>query len=118
MNRFTKDVYTLDEQLPDTLTSYLVQMFRVMATLVVVGSVTPWFIVALLPLGALYTYSQRYYIRTNRELKRLDSLTRSPIYAHFAESLDGCATIRCGAALRCCAAGVLTMRVTWPQGLQ
>lgn len=48
----------------------------------------------ILPLGAIYLAYQTYYLRTSRELKRLDSVSRSPIYAHFQESLGGVTTIR------------------------
>lgn len=48
----------------------------------------------IVPLGAVYLSYQKYYLRTSRELKRLDSVSRSPIYAHFQESLDGVSTIR------------------------
>ena len=60
----------------------------------VVSVSTPAFIALIVPLAALYLYVQRYYLRTSRELKRLDSVSRSPIYAHFQESLNGISTIR------------------------
>lgn len=63
-------------------------------TLVVISASTPVFVALILPLGALYLYIQRYYLRTSRELKRLDSVSKSPIYAHFQESLAGISTIR------------------------
>jgi ATP-binding cassette subfamily C (CFTR/MRP) protein 1 len=63
-------------------------------TIVAICVATPWFTPLVLPLGSLYYFVQRYYLRTSRELKRLDSVSRSPIYAHFQESLSGMSTIR------------------------
>jgi ATP-binding cassette, subfamily C (CFTR/MRP), member 1 len=60
----------------------------------VIAAATPVFLVLVLPLGAVYLAYQKYYLRTSRELKRLDSVSRSPIYAHFQESLGGVTTIR------------------------
>jgi ATP-binding cassette, subfamily C (CFTR/MRP), member 1 len=62
--------------------------------LAVITAATPIFLVLILPLGAVYLAYQKYYLRTSRELKRLDSVSRSPIYAHFQESLGGVTTIR------------------------
>jgi len=65
-----------------------------MFTIGVIATSTPIFLVLVIPLGAVYLVYQRYYLRTSRELKRLDSVSRSPIYAHFQESLGGISTIR------------------------
>jgi ATP-binding cassette, subfamily C (CFTR/MRP), member 1 len=67
---------------------------RAAFTLVVIVVATPWFLVVIIPLGVVYLAYQKYYLRTSRELKRLDSVTRSPIYAHFQETLGGISTIR------------------------
>jgi hypothetical protein len=45
-------------------------------------------------LGQLFRY-------TSREVRRLDSTSRSPIYAHFSETLSGLPTIRGETLCRC-----------------
>ena len=71
-----------------------VNAMRALYTLGLIAVSTPMFVAMILPLGGVYLYIQRYYLRTSRELKRLDSVSRSPIYAHFQESLGGITTIR------------------------
>ncbi|KAJ3059383.1 hypothetical protein HDU98_004633, partial [Podochytrium sp. JEL0797] len=94
INRFSKDVYTVDEVLPRVFQGYTRTLFSVLAVLVI-NTIGSWmFFVFALPLGVLYVYFQRYYLSTSRELKRLDSTSRSPIYAHFQETLTGVSTIR------------------------
>jgi ATP-binding cassette subfamily C (CFTR/MRP) protein 1 len=60
----------------------------------VIAIATKWFAIALPPLTVIYFFIQRYYIPAARELQRIESVSRSPIYSRFAEALAGVATIR------------------------
>lgn len=94
LNRFSSDIYRVDEVLARTFNMLFVNSARAIYTLVLIAISTPAFIILVFPLGGVYLYIQRYYLRTSRELKRLDSISKSPIYAHFQESLGGMTTIR------------------------
>ncbi|KAJ1550603.1 hypothetical protein HK405_000209, partial [Cladochytrium tenue] len=94
LNRFSKDVYTVDEILPRVFQGFFATLLRVLSVLVV-NAIGNWvFIIIVVPLGTLYMFFQRYYLCTSRELKRLESTTRSPIFANFQETLNGVSTIR------------------------
>lgn len=88
------DIYRVDEVLARTFNMLFNNLARSGFILGVISVSTPPFVALIFPLGAMYYWIQRYYLRTSRELKRLDSVTRSPIYAHFQESLGGISTIR------------------------
>ncbi|XP_050076524.1 multidrug resistance-associated protein 1 isoform X3 [Anopheles maculipalpis] len=94
LNRFSKDVDTVDNTLPQLIRSFLAQFFAVVATLVVISISTPIFAAVIVPIGVLYYAVQRFYVATSRQLKRLESVSRSPIYSHFGETIQGVQTIR------------------------
>uniref|UniRef100_A0A4W5PKP4 ATP-binding cassette sub-family B member 6 n=1 Tax=Hucho hucho TaxID=62062 RepID=A0A4W5PKP4_9TELE len=94
LNRFSSDLYSVDDTLPFFLNILLANSFGLLGMLVVMSYGLPWVLVPLLPLGLLYHYTQRFYRHTSRDLKRLCSLTLSPVYSHFSETLSGLGTIR------------------------
>ncbi|XP_047509487.1 multidrug resistance-associated protein 1 isoform X2 [Pieris napi] len=94
LNRFSKDVEVLDNVLPMTLRGWTACFFSVLGTLFVISVSTPVFVFVILPIGVLYYIIQRFYVATSRQLKRLESVSRSPIYSHFSESITGATTIR------------------------
>ncbi|KAG1697029.1 hypothetical protein DVH05_017416 [Phytophthora capsici] len=94
VNRMSKDVYTLDETISDTLVDLIDTVAIVTITLATASFITPVFIVILLPVLFGFYRSQRYFVKTSRELQRLDSISRSPIFALLSETLDGLSTIR------------------------
>uniref|UniRef100_A0A663NAF4 MRP7 protein n=1 Tax=Athene cunicularia TaxID=194338 RepID=A0A663NAF4_ATHCN len=100
LNRFSSDLYCVDDSLPFILNIFLANMYGLLGMLVIITYGLPWIGLVLLPLAALYFSIQRYYRRTSRELKRLYSITLSPIYTHFSETLSGLSTIRAMRATR------------------
>ncbi|NXK01990.1 MRP7 protein, partial [Herpetotheres cachinnans] len=100
LNRFSSDLYCVDDSLPFILNIFLANMYGLLGMLVIITYGLPWIGLVLLPLAALYFSIQRYYRRTSRELKRLYSVTLSPIYTHFSETLSGLSIIRAMRATR------------------
>ncbi|XP_072938928.1 multidrug resistance-associated protein 1 isoform X2 [Epargyreus clarus] len=94
LNRFSKDVDVLDNVLPMTLRGWTSCFFAVLGTLFVISYSTPIFMAVIVPIGLVYYVIQRFYVATSRQLKRLESVSRSPIYSHFGESITGATTIR------------------------
>lgn len=94
LNRFSSDIYRVDEVLARTFQMLFNNLAKSGFTIGVIAYTTPPFLGVAVMLGGMYWFIQRYYLRTSRELKRLDSVSRSPIYAHFQESLGGTSTIR------------------------
>jgi len=94
MNRFSKDIDAIDNLLADSMRQFFGTLIQAVGTFVLICVYFPVFLAPLFVLLVLYYFAAIYYRSTSRELKRLDSILRSTIYAHFGESLSGLATIR------------------------
>lgn len=94
LNLFSRDVNVIDETLPRVLHSFIRTMIIVIGVLVVISVSVPPFLLAVVPLWFIYRAILRYYLATSRELKRLDAVSKSPIFTWFQESLGGLSTIR------------------------
>ncbi|XP_059756486.1 ATP-binding cassette sub-family C member 2 isoform X4 [Balaenoptera ricei] len=94
VNRFAGDISTVDDTLPTSLRSWVLCFLGITSTLVMICLATPVFVVVIIPLGIIYVSVQIFYVATSRQLRRLDSVTRSPIYSHFSETVSGLSVIR------------------------
>lgn len=93
LNRFSTDVWSIDDTLPFVLNIVLAQSAALGGTLVVTSYGLPWVLLMLVPLGFAYHSLQQYYRWTSRELRRLGSITLSPVYSHFTETVAGLSVI-------------------------
>ncbi|KAF9940341.1 hypothetical protein BGZ65_007307 [Modicella reniformis] len=94
LNRFSKDFEVIDGQLIHKMVSMILDILGVLAVFFLISVVTPGFLVAAAFIAMAYVFVGLYYIASSRELKRLESVTKSPLYSHFGETLVGVSTIR------------------------
>lgn len=94
MNRFSKDIESTDQELTPYLHGAAYTLIGCLATVMLITFITPQFISIAILVGVLYYFIGIFYMAGSRELKRLDSITKSPIYQHFSETLVGVTTIR------------------------
>lgn len=94
INRFAKDLGDIDRNVAPFVNMFLGQIAQLLSTFVLIGVVSTLSLWAILPLLLLFYAAYLYYQSTAREVKRLDSISRSPVYAQFGEALNGLPTIR------------------------
>uniref|UniRef100_A0A4W6CQ51 ATP-binding cassette, sub-family C (CFTR/MRP), member 2 n=1 Tax=Lates calcarifer TaxID=8187 RepID=A0A4W6CQ51_LATCA len=96
VNRFAKVGCIIDfcASIPQSFRSWVLCLLGVLGTLFVICLATPFFTIVIVPLALVYYFVQRFYVATSRQLRRLDSVSRSPIYSHFSETVSGLSVIR------------------------
>ncbi|XP_059280885.1 ABC transporter C family member 2-like isoform X3 [Lycium ferocissimum] len=94
INRFAKDLGDIDRNVANIGNTCLSQVWQLVSTFVLIGVISTISMWAIMPLLILFYTTYIYYQNTSREVKRLDSITRSPVYAQFGEAINGLSTIR------------------------
>ncbi|CAM9869028.1 unnamed protein product [Ectocarpus sp. 4 AP-2014] len=93
-SRFASDFDSIDLAIPTSLSSFMDAALTMLAAVGVVVGASPGVLFAIFPVALAYHRVQRTYRMAAKELKRLDSATKSPIYSHFQETLDGLSSIQ------------------------
>ena len=94
LNRFSKDIGCIDELLPKTFLLTIQLILYVFTAAVLPSFTSVWLFLVSLPAFIIFPYLTWYYLKTSRELKRLESICRSPVFSHFSETMAGLDTIR------------------------
>jgi ATP-binding cassette subfamily C (CFTR/MRP) protein 1 len=122
LSRFANDTGDVDSHVPQMLIEASILTSSVVASLVVVSVIVPPFLIGLVVVSFIYVKIMKVYRPVNRDTKRIGALSRSPVYAHFSETLSGLPTIRAyGAAQRFNATNVRNIKMMvedWIVGAQ
>ncbi|XP_076072715.1 multidrug resistance-associated protein 1-like isoform X2 [Mytilus galloprovincialis] len=94
VNRFSKDIETIDDELIYQFKDVVICLLLVLCNTVIISTGTPQFLFIMLPVTVVYFALQRLYVSTSRQLRTMASAARSPIFSHFGETISGCSTIR------------------------
>ncbi|ORY16095.1 ABC transporter type 1, transmembrane domain-containing protein [Clohesyomyces aquaticus] len=94
MNRFSKDIEAVDQEVAPVAVGVIHCLASIITIVILISVITPGFLIAGTFITILYVLIGRFYINSSRDLKRLESVHRSPLYQQFGETLSGMTTIR------------------------
>lgn len=94
LNRFSKDIGIVDEFLPPTSLLAIQYILQTLASVCVTCSTNYYAIIGVIPMVTGFFAINRYYLKTSREIKRMEAISQSPVLAHLADTLEGIIIIR------------------------
>ncbi len=94
LQRFAADMDIVDVALPTVLQNFMSLMLQCLLSLVLIAVIFPYFLIALVLVIAAFVTVARYFRRTVRQLKRIENVTRSPVFSTMSATIHGLSTIR------------------------
>ena len=94
LNRFSKDIGCMDDILPGKFL-FAIQLCLYFFTATILSAVANfWLFITCAPLTVLFMYLAKYYLKSAREIRRLEAITCSPVYSLIADTVAGLEVIR------------------------
>ncbi|XP_071051524.1 ATP-binding cassette sub-family C member 4-like [Onthophagus taurus] len=94
LNRFSKDVATIDTILPRVVIESLQIFLQTIGIMVMICLCNYYLVVAVVVIFGMFVKFPVWYLGTSRKIKHLEGIAKSPILSHLATTLDGIVTIR------------------------
>ena len=94
LNRFGKDTEQMDDAFPQSLIKLMSSFLTFIGSVVIVSYAVPYMLILFIIVGYVFYLIQKFYRASSRELQRMESISKSPIFALFSETLTGLDTIR------------------------
>ncbi|KAG5877618.1 hypothetical protein JTB14_015566 [Gonioctena quinquepunctata] len=94
LNRFSKDVGVIDEALPRILFENLRTYLMMAGSLALVIYVNPYSLILLVFLVTAFCFLRNIYLKSSKNIKRLEGRMRSPVFTHLSATLQGLVTVR------------------------
>ncbi|RLN64938.1 hypothetical protein BBJ28_00009890 [Nothophytophthora sp. Chile5] len=94
LNRFSNDLDQMDTVLPQQYQMVFQNVAMSVGCLAVSAASSYWIGVSYVPMVVVFVLTGRYFNKTSREVKRLEGISRTPVFNLFGETLSGLQTIR------------------------
>ena len=89
LNRFSKDIGNMDDLLPGQFL-FAVQLCLYCLSATILSAVANvWLFIICAPLTVLFIYLANYYLKSSREIRRLEAVTCSPVYSLITDTVAG-----------------------------
>uniref|UniRef100_H3GP31 ABC transmembrane type-1 domain-containing protein n=1 Tax=Phytophthora ramorum TaxID=164328 RepID=H3GP31_PHYRM len=94
LNRFSRDLDQVDNPLPYFSLWMMLYIFQMASAFIVCAAADPYVLILYIPVGYAFWFAIKLYQSSARELKRLDSISRSPFLNLVSETISGIETVR------------------------
>ncbi|XP_047107045.1 ATP-binding cassette sub-family C member 4-like [Schistocerca piceifrons] len=94
LNRFSKDMGAIDEILPKAILDATQIIMTVCGSLIIAVVINWVYLIPIIVMGLLFWFMRKIYLRSSMNIKRLEGMTKSPVFTHLLATLQGLTTIR------------------------